>query len=101
MNCEKFIPKNNKTKIIKTELGNMLIEYLTDYNSFGSFSINYLASDGNTINGLIYYRNRRSRVNYMDSSVREFTKMLSLELRDLVNSNVYYNIINGEIIFQI
>ena len=79
---------NNKTKIIKTELGNMLIEYLTDYNSFGSFSINYLASDGNTIKGLLYYSKRRSRVN-------------SLELRDLVNSNVYYNIINGEIIFQI
>ena len=37
----------------------------------------------------------------MDDTIRDFTKVLSENLRDVVGKNVYYDIDKGKIIFQI
>jgi hypothetical protein len=102
MSIEHFKPRNNTNKFI-IDLTWDLLDFLNDY-SLGNFTINYIKfRENNTVVGTVLYKKRYINIDYMNKSetFRIFTKGLSEELRDYFNSNMYYNIINGKIIFYV
>ena len=78
-----------------------LLNYLREFNTYKNYSINNIKKINNTLVGDIKYYNRSTNKNYMDETIRDFTKVLSEELRDVAGKNIYYDIDKGKIIFQI
>ena len=77
-----------------------MLELLEGYRN-KNFKITKLKRVDNTVSGIILYNNVRIHIDYMDHSIRKFTNILSLDLRDFYDKNVYYDIIDGEIVFQV
>ena len=78
-----------------------LLNYLREFNTYKNYSINNIKKINNTLVGDLMYYDRFTNKNYMDNTIRDFTKVLSEELRDVVGKNIYYDIDKGKIIFQI
>jgi len=78
-----------------------LLELLSDKNSIGHYNILDVAKRNNTIVGYLFYNNKRLYCNYMDRYMRKFTQILSEDLRDIMGKNIFYNIVDGVITFQI
>ena len=78
-----------------------IYSYLIKYNVFNNYSVHYLTKIDNTIVGIIYYKKNRSHINYMDSDIRKFTKILSNDFKDISGKNVFYDIDRGVITIQI
>jgi hypothetical protein len=77
-----------------------MIKIIDGYRTRG-FKITGLKRVKNTVRGIILFNNRRIHVDYMNDFLRKFTHTLSLDLRDVYEKNVYYDIIDGEIIIHI
>ena len=97
--------KNMENKFRKRYYKNVkdinLFNYLREFNTFHNYSIDNLEKINNTLVGDIKYYNRFTNKNYMDASIRDFTKVLSDELRDVVGKNIFYDINYGIIIIYI
>jgi hypothetical protein len=90
-----FSPKNIFKK--RTSPNNIdLINYLKNFN-YRNIKICNLRYIEHTLTGDILKNNRIYRIDYMNTTIRDFTKVLSEELRDINNKNIYYNIKSGVI----
>lgn len=78
-----------------------VFNFIKTYNTYYNYAIKNIKIKDNLIIAELHYHNKISNFDYMDNKIRDFTKVLSEELRDNIGSNVYYDIINGIIYIHV
>jgi hypothetical protein len=89
-------PKNVFKKKLQYETYN-LYDILKKY-YYSGYTFNNIKIEQNNITAYIRQYDKFINNNYMDNILRNFTKILSEDLRDFCGKNIYYDIVDGKII---
>lgn len=93
---------NDKHKIDK-----LLYNFLNNNSDFDNFKINEIkfiyniSNDPILIEGKLYYQKKRIYNDYLDQFLLDYNNYLALNLSNINNKNIYFDIIDGKIIVTI
>ena len=92
----------SKLKIKKKNIKNDLLDYLDNTESYKGFSIkkSYIFNN-NVIIAKLLYNNKETTYNYMDDCVRSLCSIIALDLRDIIEKSIFFDLRKGEFYFYI
>tara|TARA_B100000989_G_C19305928_1_gene370458 strand:- start:219 stop:533 length:315 start_codon:yes stop_codon:yes gene_type:complete len=99
--------KNAKIYNDKHKINKLIYNFLNNNSDFENFKINEIKFINNISNepilieGKLYYKKKRIYNDYLDNFLLDYNNYLALNLSDINNKNIYFNIINGEILVTI